>query len=174
MKIIIFLLSLTAFLLVTGCASQVTIPLNDEAQIVQLMRSETSVLSVKKRLQPAELVIIEREIFVWLLTHVVDNDSRYSAVFLQTDEAATVSLLKQFPNHIPSIKQLWHLETRPGQSPLDKDTSRPAILLSTDVMEPENGTIDALGKWFAGDAEAGFRTFELGKNGGKWKIQSVK
>lgn len=48
------------------------------------------------------------------------------------------------------------------------------MILSVDTLDPEDGTVEAVGRWFAGDAVTGFYTFELKKIGGKWRIQSVK
>ena len=163
-----------AVVLMAGCASPEVISFNDEASIARLKQTEPPVPLVKPGLPPAERRKIEREVFIWLLASPVGSDSRYSAVFLKADETGTSSLMKQFPSHVPPIKQLWHLETRLGQSPLDKDTGRKAILLSVDVMEPENGTVVAIGKWFAGDAAAGFHTFELKQNGNQWQIRTAK
>lgn len=176
MKNLIFLPPLMALVLIAGCASPEKIPFNDEAEIARLRQSEPPVSPVKKGLPPAEREKIEREVLIWLLANPVGSDRAYSAVFLQADEAGTAALIKQFPNHVPPIKQLWHLVTRPGQSPLDKDTSRKALILSVDVLEPENGsgTVMALGRWFAGDAAAGFHTFELKPNGNQWQILTVK
>ena len=174
MKNVVFLPILLAAMLITGCASYEKIPLSDDAVFSRTEHGQGLPAPVKAGLLPVELGKIEREIFNWLLTNTVDHNGKYSAVFLQTDETTTASLMKQFPGHIPPIKQLWHLEVRAGQSPLDKDTSRTAIILSAEVMDPENGTVVAVGKWFAGDAAAGFRTFEFRKNGEEWKILSVK
>jgi hypothetical protein len=168
------ILPLLAVALLVGCATQETIPLNDEAQIARLELGAAPAPPVKAGLQPEDLEKIEREIFTWLLQRPLGDDSAYSAIFLQADEAATASLMKQFPANVPPVKQLWHLETRPGQSPLDKDTGRPAIILSVDALEPENGVVMAVGKWFAGTAAAGFHTFELKKSEGGWRIQTVK
>ena len=174
MKKLICLSPMMALVLIAGCASPEKISFNDEAPLARLKPLEPSVSPVKKGLPPAERGKIEREVLVWLLASPVGSDSVYSAVFLQVDEAGIASLIKQFPNHVPPIKQLWHLETRPGQSPLDKDTSRKALILSVDVLEPENGTVVALGRWFAGDAAAGFHTFVLKPNGNQWQILTVK
>ena len=174
MKNLVFLPPLMAVVLMAGCASPEVISFNDEASIARLKQTEPPVPLVKPGLPPAELIKIEREVFIWLLASPVGTDSSYSSIFLQADEAGTSSLMKQFPSHVPPIKQLWHLETRPRQSPLDKDTNRKALILSVDVLVPENGTVVAIGKWFAGDAAAGFHTFELKRNGNQWQIQTAK
>ncbi|MGD0746052.1 MAG: hypothetical protein ABSA45_12940, partial [Verrucomicrobiota bacterium] len=79
-----------------------------------------------------------------------------------------------FPNHIPPIKAGYRAELRPGRTPVDKDTGRPAMILSVDVLEPEGDTVAAIGRWHAGDAVTGFYTFKLRKNGAEWIIENVK
>jgi hypothetical protein len=69
---------------------------------------------------------------------------------------------------------MWHLEIRSGQSPLDLDTGRPAIILSVDALDPERGVVEAVGKWSAGDAVTGFHTFEMKPKDGGWRIDAVK
>jgi hypothetical protein len=169
-----FLPALLSISLLAGCSTQEKILLTDDASVGRLEQSAAPAAPVKLGLQPAEIQKIAREIFIRLLASPIGNDSSYSSVFLQADETVTAALMKQFPNRVPPIKQLWHLETRPGQSPLDKDTGRAAIILSVEVMDPENGVVVAIGKWFAGDAAAGFHTFEFKKNGDDWQILSVK
>jgi len=165
---------LLAVALLAGCAAHETIPLSDEGQSIRLEQNAVPPPPASTGLDKAEERQIEKEIFTWLLQRPIGDDNAYSAVFLKTDEAATTALMKLFPAHVPPLKQLWHLGIRPGQSPVDQDTGRPAVLLSVETLEPENGVVEAAGKWFAGDAAAGFHTFELKKNGIAWRIQSVK
>ncbi len=174
MKVFAFISSAVAVLWLAGCAAREQISLNDEALIAHRKSAELSVSPIKPGLSPAEIIKIEHEVFIWLLSNLAGSNNTYSAVFLQADEAETSSFIKQFPNHTPPIKQLWHLDTRLGQSPLDKDTNRKALILSVDVSEPENGFVNALGRWFAGNAVAGFHTFEIKQTGGQWQIQTVK
>ena len=166
--------ALSAVALLAGCATQETIHLNDEAQIARLEQSAAPPPPARRGLEKAEVRQIEAEIFTWLLQRPIGDDGAYSAVFLKTDEATTAALMKQFPAHVPPLKPLWHLEARPGQSPLDKDTDRPAVILSVDALEPENGVVAAVGKWFAGEAATGFHTFELKQREGGWRIETVK
>jgi len=168
------ILPLLAVALLAGCAAPETIHLNDEAQIAGLEKNATPPPPTRTGLEIAEARQIETEIFTWLLQRPIGGDGACSAVFLQADEATTTALAKQFPAHVPPLKQLWHLETRSGQSPLDQDTRRPAIILSVETLEPENGVVAAVGRWFAGDVAAGCHTFELKKNGDAWRIESVK
>ena len=87
---------------------------------------------------------------------------------------SAVVLMKHYPAHVPPIKPLQHMELRPGKSPLDRNTGQPAMVLSVDALIPEDETVEAIGKWFAGDAVTGFYTFKLKKNGEEWHIESVK
>lgn len=170
-----FVFSLLAIAGCAGCATPETIPLSDEAQIARLRQAAAPLPApVAPALKREEIQQVEREIFVWLLQRPLGDDQDYSAVFLQADERMTAGLMKQFPAHIPPIKQLWHLQTRLNQSPLDKDTGQPAVILSADVLDPEEGVVQAVGKWFGGAAAAGFHTFELRQHDGDWRIESVK
>ena len=48
------------------------------------------------------------------------------------------------------------------------------MVFSVDALDPEDGTVEAIGRWFAGDAVTGFYTFQLKKSGEDWHIESVK
>ena len=48
------------------------------------------------------------------------------------------------------------------------------MILSVDALEPEGNTVEAIGKWYAGDAVTGHYTFSLKKVDGEWTIESVK
>ena len=174
MKKPIYLLSLLFVLLIAGCVTQDAILLNDEPQIARLKQSSAPPLPSKPRLAQSEVRQIEMEVFTWLLQRPI-GDGMCSAVFLNTDEATAAALIKKVPAHVPPLKQLWHLETRPGQSPIDKDTGLAAVILSVDTLDQETaGIVVAVGKWFAGEASAGFHTFELKNDGDAWRIESVK
>ena len=159
-------------LLLVGCASnREKIEFSDTYQPVQA--SEVAVPRPEPGLNKSELAQIEMEIFSHLLARHFGDDEHFSAVFISGEESRTEALIQKFPQHIPPIKAWWHLDQRPGLSPLDRDTGRPAILLSADVADPEAGRVLALGKWFAGDSVAGFYRFELKQQGGNWVIASV-
>ena len=170
----LYLPALLAVALLDGCTTPETILLTDDVSLTRREQTGSPAVPAKEVLSPADLGKIEREVFLRLLASPVGKDSGYSAIFLQADEATTTSLIKRFSARVPPIKQLWHLETRPGQSPLDKDTGRAAVILSVDTLEPENGRVMAFGRWFAGEAAAGFHTFELIKTGDDWRIESEK
>ena len=128
----------------------------------------------KKTLEQQDRTKIDLEIFGWLLQRHFGDDGAYSAIFLQAEEAETAALMKLYPAHVPPIKPLQRVELRPGKSPLDRETGQPAMILSVDALDPEGDTVEAIGKWFAGDAVTGFYTFTLRKSGDEWHIESVK
>ena len=165
-------LSLLALLL-AGCASyRETIDLSDNN--TPFADPAAAVVPKEPGLKKSELDQIEVAVFSDLLSRHFGDDAHFSAVFITAEESRTPTLAKQFPQHLPPLKSWWHLDQRPGMSPLDRDTGQAAIVLSADVADPENGIVIALGKWFAGPSVSGFYTFALKKEGGIWAIQSVK
>jgi hypothetical protein len=165
---------LASLVLLAGCASPEKIQFSDDAEIARLMPATMPKPPVSDGLEKAEVRQIEAVVFTRLLEQPATADKNCSAVFLQTDEETVTALMQKLPAHIPPIKQAWHLEIRPGQSPLDKDTYRAAMILSVTVSEPENSIVTAVGKWFAGDAVSGISTFEFKKVGGEWVAQTGK
>ena len=165
---------LAGLALLAGCASPEKIPFSDDAEIARLMPTTLPKPPASEGLEKAEVQQIETTVFTRLLEQSEIADKNCSAVFLQTDEETVTALMQKLPAHIPPIKQAWHLEIRPGQSPLDKDTDRAAMILSVTVSEPENGIVTAVGKWFAGDAVSGISSFEFKKVGGEWVAQTGK
>ena len=122
------------------------------------------------KLAKAEVAQIEQAVFEDLLQRHLDDTGTYSAVFLHASQAMTQRLMEKFPQHQPPIKQLWHLELRGAQSPLDRDTQQPALVLSVETLEPENDAVQAIGRWNGGEAVKGFSAFELKKTGGVWRV----
>jgi hypothetical protein len=58
---------------------------------------------------------------------------------------------------------------------MDKDTGKPAMILSVEVAEPAaDDSVAAIGKWFAGGSVSGFYTIVLKKTGDDWAIQTVR
>jgi hypothetical protein len=132
------------------------------------------VVAMPKKLDRQDLSKIELVVFGYLLQrHFWDNHD-YSAVFIQGDADEADALLKQFPRHVPPVKTLERAELKPNRAPVDRDTGRPAMLLSMDALDPMDNSVEAVGKWYAGDAVTGFYTFSLRKIGGDWVIESVK
>jgi hypothetical protein len=161
-----------AVALLTGCASHETIHFQSDPVIPP--PSEPAQKKSADGLAPETVREIERMVFGWMLEHPTEDEPQYSAIFLRTDEKQTARLMEQFPGHRPAIKQAWHLQLRSGQSPLDKDTGRAAVLLSVDVAEPENNQLEAIGTWSAGEASTVRHVFTLKKAGYGWAIQTVK
>jgi hypothetical protein len=168
------LIGLLAVALLAGCATPEVLSPEEQAMMARLEQHAEPPPPVPTGLDRAEIQKIEVEVFTWLLQRPLDIGNEYSAVFLQTDEATAAVLMKQFPAHVPPLKPMWHLEIRSGQSPLDRDTGRPAVILSVDALDPEQGVVEAVGIWSAGDAATGFHTFELKQKNGGWQIDAVK
>ena len=126
-------------------------------------------------MEKADELKIEQLIFGYLLERHFWDLADYSAVFLQADEAQIRAMIKKYPEHVPPIKQNVHADVQPHRTPLDKDTHKPAMILSVDVNEPNaDNSVDAIGRWYAGDAVTGFRAFHLKKADHDWQITEVK
>lgn len=159
--------------LLTGCLYDKR-PIEFSSDYHPTFEKPASIRSVKPTLSKAELAQVELEVFSYLLSRDWDDDKQLSAIFITGEESLTQSLVKKFPHHVPAIKPWWHLAQHTGLSPVDTDTGRAALVLTAEVDDPEDGTVIAIGKWFAGDAISGFHTFELKQASGQWRIQSVK
>lgn len=158
--------------ILSGCFSdKEKIHFSDEGTQPRL--ATNSIAQAKPSLSKADQAKIELDVFAYLLTRHFWDDGDYSAIFLQGDEAEVATLQKQFPDHVPPIKPDFRAQLRPGFAPVDKDTGKPAMILSVDVNEPDDdGSVAAIGKWYAGGAVTGFYSFVLKKSGGDWKIQT--
>jgi hypothetical protein len=169
----VFLLFLS--LLLTGCAAtKEKILFSDEHSQTQARSIAAAVPTPPKKLDKRDLLKVEFAIYSYLLQRHFWDDGEYSAIFLQGDDAEVAALIKKFPNHVPPIKPDYRAELRPGRTPLDKETGKPAMILSVDALDPEGDTVQAIGKWFAGDAVSGFCSFDLKKSGDDWEIENVK
>jgi len=178
MKVKIKLLLLPPAIIVlaaTGCASHHDkIAFTDDPDIHSaLVRSDTP--AVQPRLEKADELKIEQVVFGYLLDRHFWDLADYSAVFLQADDAQVKAMMKKFPDHAPPIKDSVHSIVQPHKTPLDADTRKPAMILSAEVNEPNaDGTVDAIGRWYAGDAVTGFRAFHLNKVDNEWQIVGVQ
>ena len=164
----------TGFALLTaGCQSAKNdIVFSDSASIPRL---ETNALPVTRvtSLPKEDETKIEIQIFSNLLSRHFWEDGDYTAIFLRADDAEVSALQKIFPDRKPPIKESYRVDLKPNQSPRDKDTGKPAMILSVDMDEPAaDGTVTAIGKWFAGGAVTGFYSYQLIKIGGDWVIES--
>ena len=127
----------------------------------------------KPGLSKTDQVKIEMQVFSNLLTRHFWDDGDYTAIFLQVDDAELKMLQSEFPKHKPPLKPNYLADLRPNQMPRDKDTGRGAMILSVDVNEPEpDGSVQAIGRWYAGAAVSGFYTFVLVPKDGGWEIQN--
>ena len=58
-------------------------------------------------------------------------------VFLQGDDDEVDALIKEFPDHVPPIKESYQADLRPNRTPVDKETGKPAqMILSVETLDP--------------------------------------
>jgi hypothetical protein len=169
MKLEFQLIVLSAFLL-AGCGTD---QFKDERPQPQ-GRPVNSFVPSSKKLDKQDLFKIELAVYGSLLQRQFWDDNEYMAIFLQGEDDEVGALIKQFPNHVPPIKTSDHAELLPNRTPIDKDTGRPAMILSVDALEPMDDKVEAIGKWYAGGAVSGFYTFLLQKSGDDWVVESFK
>jgi len=162
--------------LVGGCASSdEKITFSDEPQVRQEAAAVAVPAPAQKHLEKADELKIEQIIFGYLLERHFWDGGDYSAVFLQTDDAQVDAVIKKYPSHVPPVKQSYRALIEAHRTPLDKDTGKPAMILSVDVNEPNaDDSVDAIGRWYAGDAVTGFRMIHLNRAGNDWQITDVK
>ncbi|MBW8865315.1 MAG: hypothetical protein JF609_10425 [Verrucomicrobia bacterium] len=167
--------ALTSAFLLSGCRTdKEDIVFSDEATAPHLETNTPAFLSPKdSSLAKADETQIELLVFRNLLTRHFWDDGDYTAIFLRADDSEVAALQKSFPDRKPPIKEGYRADLQPNQSPRDKDTGRPAMILSVDVGDPEpDGSVTAIGKWYAGGAVTGFYSFPLKKNGQNWEVQN--
>lgn len=118
---------------------------------------------------------VDLMVFSYLVDHHIWENGTYSALFLQADDGVVTAMLQKYPDHVPPIKSADHLDLRSPQSPLDRDTGLPVLILSADAGEPDaEGLVSATGRWYAGVSVKGSFSFSLKKKGGDWTIAGVK
>jgi hypothetical protein len=117
---------------------------------------------------------IEVAVYGYLLERHFSDQGEYSAIFLEGSDAWVAALIRKFPNHVPPIKPSNRMQLHPNQTPIDKDTGKPAMILGVEAMDPTNGVAEAIGTWYAGEAVSGLSAFVLVKVDGEWTIQSAK
>ncbi|HEY5344888.1 MAG TPA: hypothetical protein VIK62_00930 [Verrucomicrobiae bacterium] len=158
--------------LLAGCGTDEPIYFASAAKMPAEM-AEAAVMA--KGLTKADEHQIDMVVFSYLLERHLGEGGNYTALFVQADDVVVAALMKKYPSHNPSIKQSFHIDLRSNQSPLDKDTGKPVMILGTDVSDPNvDGSVDVVGRWYAGGAVRGFYTFNLKKTGDDWTIASVK
>jgi hypothetical protein len=168
------------FFSLSGCsANKEVIQFSDEHMETLGTRAEAPVTLPKKaekqKLNKQDLFKVEVAVYSYLLQRHFWDDGEYSAIFLQGEDDEVDVLIKKFPGHVPPIKPSYHADLQPNRTPIDKDTGKPAMILSVDVGDPNgDDSVDAIGRWYAGGAVAGFYSFILKKSGDDWTIESVK
>jgi hypothetical protein len=163
--------------LLSGCVrDKENIVFTDEPTGAYKVRTNTvSTLPPPRESNKADELKVRVKVFEYLLSRHFWDEGDYAAIFIKGTGAEVVALQNKFPNHVPPIKPASRAELREGRTPRDMESGKPAIVLSVDDGEPNtDGSVDALGKWFAGDAVSGFYTFNLKKDGADWEIETVK
>ena len=117
---------------------------------------------------------IEVVVYGYLLERHFSDPGEYSAIFLEGSDAWVAALIRKFPNHVPPIKPSNRMQLHPNQTPVDKDTGKPAMILGVEAMDPTNGVAEAIGTWYAGGTVSGLYAFVLVKVDGEWTIESAK
>ena len=159
--------------LVAGCADKEKIVFSNES--IARPAKTNVVAALPQGLDKTDELRIRVRVFEYLLSRHFQDDGDYATIFIQGNEAEVKALQDKFRDHLPPIKPANRAELRKGRTPRDLDTGKPAMVLSVAAGEPDaDGSVDALGKWFAGDAVTGFYTFKLKKHGTDWEIESVK
>lgn len=157
-----------------GCSTdKEAILFSDELPVPHSRPADNPVASAKQ-LSKQDLFKVELAIYAYLLQRHFWDDNEYTAVFLPGEDDEVAALIQKFPNHVPPIKTGDHAELLPNRTPIDKDTGRPAMIFSVDALDPVAGTVQAIGKWYAGGAVSGFYTFSLRKSGDDWVIVNAK
>jgi hypothetical protein len=170
-----FLFTLLLACVAAGCfTNKERIVFSDESTTRQAGTNAVGLPQLKK-LEKQDEFKIDFAVYNYLLQRHFWDNGEYSAVFLQGEDAEVDALIKKFPNHVPPIKTSNRAELPSNRAPVDKDTGKPAMILSVDIAEPDaDDSVDAIGRWFAGETVAGFYTFELKKTGDEWEIENVK
>ena len=168
-------IALALLVMAAGCATHKDrIVFSDDAAVRAAVASAVAP-STQKKLTAADALKIEQMVLGYLLERHFWDLGDYSAVFLSTDDTQVAAMIKQYPDHVPPIKTSAHVSARLHRTPMDKDTNKPAMVLSAEVNEPNaDDSVDALGRWYAGDAVKGFRAFNFKKVDGEWQIAAVK
>jgi hypothetical protein len=136
--------------------------------------SIAAVAPTPRKLDQQELSKVELAIYGYLLQPQFWTNGEYSAVFVQGDGDEFDAVSKLFPNHVPPLKPGGRAQLLPNRTLVDRDTGRPAIILSVVAQDAVGDTIQADGRWFAGAVVSGFHTFTLQQTNDDWRIVSIK
>ena len=130
--------------------------------------------SASQKFEASDDFKIETAVYGYLLEkHPWDND-QYAAIILRGTDSRVAALIKKLPNHLPPLKPVSRAQLRSGQTPIDRDTGKPAMVLSAKAMDPTNGVSEAVGTWYGGEDASGLYAFVLVEVNGEWTIQGVK
>ena len=153
-----------------GCISKEPVVFTDEAPVLP---TNSIVAPQVPDLSKEDEGKIEIQVFSYLLTRHFWDNGDFTAIFLQADDKEVEVIQSRFAKHVPPIKPNYRINVRPNRIPIDQDTGKPAMILSVDISDPlADGTVPAIGKWYAGGAVTGFYSFLLKKTGGDWEVQN--
>ena len=161
---LLFPMAVLGVLLTAGCNTK---------QETIYFASEVKVPATKEVVSPVVLGLAktdEEKIDLQILSYLLDRhfweEGNYSALFMQASDPVVKTLIAKYPNHIPPIKESYHIDLHSNQSPLDKETGLPVMILGVDVSDPKtDGSVDVIGRWYAGGVVQGFKTFSMKKTG---------
>lgn len=159
-------------MVLAGCGSYEPVQFISEAKPPAFVTGTTNSAS---NLSKADEKKIQLAVYSYLLGRELPEAGNYSALFVQADDDVVDVLMKKFPSHVPPIKPSKNLDFGSGKSPLDKETGKPVMILGADVGEPNSeGTVEVVGRWYAGNDVKGVSMFSLRKTGDDWPILSVR
>jgi len=168
-----FLAAVVPFLMAAGCATDHE-PVYF-ASAAKLPATPPDAYAPAKGLPKADERRIQMVVFGYLLDRHFWDDANHTAIFVQADDEVVGDLMKKYASHVPPIKESYHIDLRSNQSPRDRDTGKPVMILGAEVGEPNpDGSVDVIGRWYAGGAVQGFYTFSIKMTGGDWAVASVK
>ena len=129
----------------------------------------------KQKLSKEDSFKVEVTVYRYLLQRHFWDNGEYSAVFFC--RAMMMKWMRSSRNFRIMSRQSKRVTGRicgRTERLVDKETGKPAMILSVETLYPVDDTVQAVGKWYAGGAVSGFYTFNLKKNGTDWVIESVK
>lgn len=159
--------------LAAGCSTDKTpIVFLSEAKIPQHLADDTA---VAKGISKEDEQKIDLLVFAYMLNQHPWNDGDYAAIFLQADDNVVDAVINKYPKRNPPIKHGDRLDLHSAQTPVDRDTGLPVLILGVDVQDPAaDGSVVANGRWYAGSDVKGYFTFNLKKTGEDWSVVSAK
>jgi len=136
--------------------------------------TNAKVVSENQKIAVSDDFKIEVAVYAYLLNKHPWAGGKYASIFLQSSDDRVAVLVKQFPHLTPPLKPGNRAQLRPDQAPLDKDTGKPALLLTAKAVDPTNGVSEAVGSWNGGETASGLYAFVLVEMNGEWTIQSAQ